>query len=59
MAADPNRLIRALVYAVFGFLTTVAMGVAFNVPPDIAMLQGSAVAIAMIFSTFALATAGF
>ncbi|WP_439028662.1 hypothetical protein [Haloarchaeobius sp. DT45] len=57
MAADPNRLVRALVYAVFGFLVTLGMGVAFRVELDIALLQSSAVALSMVLVTFLLATA--
>ncbi|WP_435317173.1 hypothetical protein [Haloarchaeobius sp. TZWSO28] len=57
MAADPNRLVRALVYAVFGFLVTLGMGVAFRVDLGIALLQSAAVALSMVLVTFLLATA--
>ncbi|WP_435362963.1 hypothetical protein [Haloarchaeobius sp. DYHT-AS-18] len=57
MAADPNRLVRALVYAVFGFLVTLGIGVAFRVDLGIALLQSAAVALSMVLVTFLLATA--
>ncbi|MCT9095547.1 hypothetical protein [Haloarchaeobius sp. HME9146] len=57
MAADPNRLVRALVYAVFGFLVTLGMGVVFRVDLGIALLQSAAVALSMVLVTFLLATA--
>ncbi|WP_435361135.1 hypothetical protein [Haloarchaeobius sp. DFWS5] len=58
MAADPNRLVRALVYAVFSFLVTLGMGVLFEVPTDVALLQSTGVSLMMIVTTFLLATAG-
>ncbi|WP_267642232.1 hypothetical protein [Haloarchaeobius amylolyticus] len=57
MATDPNRLVRALVYAVFGFLVTLAVGVAFRVEMGIVLLQSAAVALSMVLVTFLLATA--
>ena len=59
MTGDPNRLIRALAYAVVAFGVTAGMGVALRVGLDVAMLQGAGVAIALILTTFLVASAGY
>ncbi|WP_440992217.1 hypothetical protein [Haloarchaeobius baliensis] len=59
MASDPNRLVRALANAVVAFGITTGLGVLLAVPVDVALLQGGAVAVAIVLGTFAVASLGF
>ena len=59
MADDPNRLVRALANAVVAFGVTTGMGVLLRVPTDVALLQGGAVAVALVVGTFAVASMGY
>jgi len=59
MADDPNRLIRALANAVVAFGVTAGMGMLLRVPTDVAFLQASGVAVALVVGTFAVASMGY
>ncbi|WP_257299896.1 hypothetical protein [Haloarchaeobius sp. FL176] len=59
MAGDPTRLIRALANAIVAFGVTAGMGLLLRVPTDVAFLQASAVAVALVVGTFAVASMGY